>query len=128
MAGASDYLENKILNLVCNGVAYTPPTIKVALFTSAATGLETGDLTGEISGGGYARQSITFNTSTAGSADNNATVQFPQATADWGTVHYMALVDASDNVLLWNTLTVDKEILNGDIFQFSAGDVIATMD
>ena len=50
MAGFSDYLEDKVLDHVFGGVAYTQPTKHVALYTVAPTdtggGTEvTGDLT-----------------------------------------------------------------------------------
>ena len=54
MAGFSDYLEDKVLDHVFGGTAYTAPTtLYVALYTVAPT--DTGGGT-EVSGGAYARQ------------------------------------------------------------------------
>ena len=51
MAGFSDYLEDKVLDHVFGGTAYTAPsTLYVALYTVAPT--DTGGGT-EVSGGGY---------------------------------------------------------------------------
>jgi hypothetical protein len=56
MAGFSDYLEDKVLDHVFGGNAYTAPTtLYVALYTVAPT--DTGGGT-EVSGGAYARQSV----------------------------------------------------------------------
>ena len=61
MAGFSDYLEDKVLDHVFGGNAYTAPsTLYVALYTVAPT--DTGGGT-EVSGGAYARQTATFTVS-----------------------------------------------------------------
>ena len=57
----SDYLEDKVLEHVFGGNAFTAPsTLYVALFTVAPS--DTGGGT-EVSGGAYARQTATFNVS-----------------------------------------------------------------
>ena len=56
MAGFSDYLEDKVLNHVFGGTAYTAPsTLYVGLYTAAPS--DTGGGT-EVSGGSYARKSM----------------------------------------------------------------------
>jgi len=88
MSAASDYLENKLLDHTLGNTAFTQPTVRIALFTNASTNttanLEAGTLTDEVSGNGYARQSISFGTSTNGTAFNDATVTFPTATGNQG--------------------------------------------
>ena len=123
MSAASDYLENEVLDHVLGNGTYTPAgTIYVGLWT-ADDGLESGTLTSEVSGGSYARQSITFDAATGGSADSAATVTFPAATANWGTITHVALMDASTggNVLFHGSVTTSKTIESGDTFQISAG-------
>ena len=68
MAGFSDYLEDKVLDHVFGGVAYTQPTKHVALYTVAPT--DTGGGT-EVTGGAYARQSVAFTVS-GNTASNSA--------------------------------------------------------
>lgn len=129
MSAASDYLENEVLDHVLGNGAYTPAsTIYVGLWT-ADDGLESGTLTSEVSGGSYARQSITFDAATGGSADSAATVTFPAATANWGTITHVALMDAatSGNVLFHGSVTTSKTIESGDTFQISAGNLTISL-
>jgi len=126
MSAASDYLENAVLNHVLGGATYTPPTLSVALFT-ADDGLESGTVTSEIGGGSYARQSIAF-TVTGNQATNTATVQFPTASAAWGTITHVAVVDGSSNVLFHGAVTTPKNIDENDTFQISASNLTISLD
>ena len=81
MAGFSDYLEDKVLDHVFGGNAYTAPsTLYVALYTVAPT--DTGGGT-EVSGGAYARQTAAFTVSGTNptTATNSAAIEYPTATA-----------------------------------------------
>lgn len=136
MAAFSDFLENELLDHTLRNEAYTAPTsLWVALFT-ADNGLEAGTITGEVSTGAYARVEIggasgnSFNLASAGTSANANDITFPTATADWGTVAYAALMDASTagNVLFHGALTVSKTVNNGDTFKFAAGDFSVSLD
>jgi hypothetical protein len=123
----SNYLENKVLDHVFGGVAYTAPaTLYVGLFTSSPG--ETGSGT-EVSGGSYARQTIAF-TVTGSQASNTAAVEFPTATASWGTITFAAIYDAlsGGNLLAYGALTTSKTIDNGDVFRIPAGDFDINLD
>src|SRR3990170_4114767 len=98
MADLSDYLENTIGDHILRNQAFTPPaTIYVALFT-ASTGLEADlGVTGEVSGGSYARQAVTLAAFSGGASSNSGDITFPTATADWGGVTHAALVDHFSN-------------------------------
>ena len=129
MSAASDYLENKVLDHVLGGTTYTQPTnIYVGLWT-ADDGLESGTLTSEVSGGSYAREVMTFDAASAGSADSAATVTFTTATATWGTITHVALMDAltGGNVLFHGAVTTSKTIESGDTFQISAGNLTISL-
>jgi hypothetical protein len=120
------YLENAIINLVCNNTAYTPPiTTYVALYT--ATPGPSGGGT-EVSGDTYVRQAATFSTSTIGSTSNSVDITFPQAGASWGTISYFGLFDAvsSGNLLYYGSLTASKTIASGDQVKFSTGGLSLT--
>lgn len=124
------FLENELYDHILRNAAYTSPTtVYAALFdtTASLANLEAGTLTGEISGGSYARQSITFGAPTAGLGSNSVAVTFPQATANWGTIRYMAIMDALTvgNVLMYTQLDADVVINNGNQFQFNVGDIDA---
>jgi hypothetical protein len=103
MSAASNYLENKVLDHVLGEGARTftsPATIYLALFKETGTGtlanLEAGTLTDEISTSGtaYARQGVNFSAASSGTAATNGTVTWTTATADWGTVTAVAVVDS----------------------------------
>ena len=141
MSAASDYLENKLLDHVLkfgngsltvgSGAGYAPPaTVYVALFT-ASTGLETNSPSAEISTSGkaYGRTAITFATASSGSSASNATVTFSAATANWGTISHVAIMDASTsgNVLFYGAVTTSKTIETGDTFQISSGNLTISL-
>lgn len=129
MSAASDYLEDALLDHVLGGTTYTQPTtLYVGLYT-ASTGLESNSPSAEVSGGSYARQSATFAAASSGSASTNATVTFPAATANWGTITHVAVLDASSggNVLFHGAVTSSKTIETGDTFQISSGNLTITL-
>ena len=77
----SNFLANEILDDVFSGNAYTPPgTFYLALYTVAPTASGGGT---ELSGNGYARQTVAF-TTTAQQSTNSLAVEFPTATAFMG--------------------------------------------
>lgn len=127
MAGFSNFLETEILDHVFGGNAYTAPaTLYLGLYT--ATPSDTGGGT-EVSGGAYARQSSAF-TVTGDTASNTAAVEFPTATASWGTITQIGVFDASTagNLLAYADLTVAKTIESGDVLRVPAGDLDITLD
>jgi hypothetical protein len=132
MAAASNYLENKILDHVLTATAFTQPSRFIALFTGNPG--EAGSFTDEIgtSGTAYARQAVTFGSAASGEISTNATVTFPTATANWGTITHVAIVDSntagSGNVLFYGAVTTSKLIEVGDTFQISQGNLTITLD
>lgn len=129
MAGFSDYLEDKVLEHVFGGNAYSAPsTLYVALYTVAPT--DTGGGT-EVSGGGYVRKTATFNVSGTSptTASNTGAIEYPTATANYGTVVAVGIFDASSsgNLLAYANLTASKVVSTGDVFRFNAGDLDVTL-
>jgi hypothetical protein len=131
VAGLSNYYESKILDHMFRNVAFTPPaTVYVALFTAAPTDAGGGT---EVSGGGYARQAVTFGAVSGGSPSqiaNSAAINFPVATASWGTVVAFGLYDAATagNLLAWANLTTSKLIDVNDQAQFATGALTISLD
>ena len=128
MAEFSDYLENKVLDHVLRNTSYTSPTTAyVGLFTSDPTDAGSGT---EVSGGSYARQALSVTTASGGIVTSSADVTFPQATASWGTVSHIGILDAltSGNLLMHTPLTTAKTIDNGDILKISSGNLTVTLD
>jgi len=129
MAGFSDYLEDKVLDQVFGGTAYTAPsTLYVALYTVAPD--DTGGGT-EVTGGSYARQTATFTVSGTSptTATNAAAIEYPTATANYGTVTSVGILDASSggNLLAYADLDTSKVVSTGDVFRFDAGDLDITL-
>lgn len=127
MAAMSDYLENAIINATLRGTAYTSPTtVYLALFTTDPTDAKTGT---EVTGGAYARQTIAFNAPSNGTAVSTADVLFPIATASWGTVTHIGIMDAltGGNLLYHGALTNAKTIAADDQLKIAAGDISITL-
>ena len=124
----TNYLEDKILDHVLRNTAYTSPTtVYMALFTAAPG--EAGGGT-EISGGGYARQAITFGAASAGAISNSADVTFPVSTSNHGSITHFAILDASTggNMLYFGALGTAKNYDIDDQIKFTAGDIDITDD
>ena len=122
----TDYLENKLVAHTFSNTAYTSPsTVYVALYTTAPTDSTSGT---EVSGGAYARQSASF-TTTANAATNASAIEYPTATAGYGTVVAVAILDASSggNMLAYACLTENKTIDSGDVFRIPAVDLDITI-
>ena len=123
----TDYLENKLLAHTFSNTAYTSPsTVYVALYTVAPTDSTSGT---EVTGGAYARQSASF-TTTASATTNASAIEYPTATAGYGTVVAVAVLDASSggNMLAFASLDTSKTIATGDVFRIPAGDLDITLD
>lgn len=145
MSASSDYLENKLLDHVLRNTAYTSPTtVYVALFNSDdSTGgtsdlLEAGTLTTECTGGGYTRQTVTFDAISNGSTSNSGNLTWATATdGNWGTITHVAVMDSDvdgqgdsagqGNVLFYGALDTAREILQDDTFQITAGSLTITL-
>ena len=130
MDAFSNYYENKIIDHMLRGQAFTPPaTVYIALFT-ANTGLEANLPTGEVSTAatGYTRKAVTLSAASGGSSSNSADVVWDVATANWGTVTAAAIVDHETNtdwgtdvnVLMWADLSTSKTVNNEDLFKILA--------
>lgn len=127
MAEMSNYLENALINATLRNTSYTSPaTVYVGLYTSDPTDANTGT---EVSGGSYARTAVTFGAPSNGVSTNSAAVEFPQATASWGTVTHIGILDASTagNLLYHTQLDVSKAISTGDIFKINSGNLSVTL-
>jgi len=127
MSAMSDYLENKFLDHFL-GTASTsaPAAVYVGLHTADPTDAGTGT---EVSGSGYARQSMAFGAASSGTASNSAAVEFPAASGgSWGTITHIGIWDASSagNLLFHAALTTSKTINDGDIFKVAASGVDIT--
>lgn len=100
------YLENKVLDHINGTASYTEPTgLVIALYSAMPTkAFTSGSPTGtEISGSGYARQTIAFSSAASGSSQNSAQISFPVATSNYSaTVIGWGILDGSGNMLVFH--------------------------
>jgi hypothetical protein len=125
----SNVFETRVLTWLFTGDAVTrPSSFYIALFTSNpaedASGTEV-----STSGTAYARQSATFTVS-GNEATNSAAIEFPTATASYGTVTHIGVYDASTggNLIAYAALTTSKAIDTGDVLRLPANELDITMD
>jgi hypothetical protein len=99
----------------------------VALYTTDPTDADTGT---EVSGGSYARQAVTFGSPSNGVSTNSASVTFPTATGNWGTITHIGIRDASTagNLLYHTPLDTSKTVNTSDVFTISSGNLSVTLE
>lgn len=144
MAAMSDYLENKLIDQIFRGQAFSfPSTLYVGLFTANPS--DTGGGT-EITGNNYARVSVAASlanfagtqgagttaasSGTGGTTSNNASLTFPTPSATWGTVTGFGIYDAASggNLLWYGALSINKTINQGDTVTFPAASLSIQID
>lgn len=126
MANMSNFLENEILDHILSAATYTAPaTVYFGLWTTTLDDTSTGATAGEVSGGSYARVAVTnnatnFPAASGGVKSNGTAITFPTATASWGTVTHMAVLDAASNgnILFWVALGASQAIGDGTTASF----------
>lgn len=137
MTAFSTYLEDKVIDIVLRGDnTWVPPTVYLALFTDSAdtVQLEASDFTNEITNTdpSYVRKPVTFSPPVDGVTSNAGDVSWSPATVVWGTVQYVAVVDAlphgTGKILFYGVLSTPKLIAINDTFSFALGDMAITID
>jgi hypothetical protein len=121
----TNYSIPKVLDAIFGASAIgTPATFYAALFTTAPTASSAGV---EVTGGSYARVSITNNSTnfpntSAQIKSNGTAINWPVSTGAWGTVVAWGLYDASTAGNLWAYGSITSQVLNsGDTMYFSIG-------
>lgn len=141
MPGLSNYLENKLIDHVFRGLAYSlPANLYVGLHTADPTDAGAAN---EVSGNGYSRVALApsmsnwlstngassgASTGTNGQTSNNSLITFPEPSGNWGTVTNFSIYDAltNGNILLSGTLTSAKTVNQGDIVSFPVSSLVVT--
>lgn len=135
MAGKSDWLEAKVLNLTFKAATWTALSAGpwLSLHTAALVDAGTG---AEVSGGSYARKATvaadwTVSGTTPTQVTNAGSLAFPAPTANWGTVTDVGVWDAASagNLLYMAALTASRVINSGDgAPSFAASSLVFTED
>lgn len=124
MTAFSDYAEQAVGNLLLRGVALAPPDpIYLALFTADPG--EAGSA-GEVAGGSYARQPVTFGAPTGGAFSNNARVYFDDMPAV--TVTHWAIYDDTGNMLYSDAWGTPRTYTAGNTATVLPGQLVITHD
>jgi hypothetical protein len=129
--GMTDYLANKMIDLLWRAQAFTwPSNTYVRLVTTTPTNAAGGV---EVATGSYARATLASSLAalsgtqgagttlasngTGGRTSNNATLTFPSPSANWGTATHAELLDAATlgtgNRLFWAPLGTPRTINSG---------------
>jgi hypothetical protein len=117
---------NRLLDASLGVASYTAPTgsMKVALATSASSASAAGT---EVTGGSYARQNVTFGSSSAGSTSNTGAVNFTAMPA--ATVTHVDLYDSNGTPrrAWYGALTASKTTASGDTLSFAIAALVASL-
>jgi hypothetical protein len=122
----TDTAENRVLDWLTGNATTAPTTpLKLALYTAAGTDAADGT---EVTGGSYARQSVTLAAAASGATSNSADITF--STMPSCTVVAWALWDSAGTPVRWwhGSLTASKVVNAGDDFTVVAGDLDLTAD
>lgn len=134
-SGKSNYYISKVLNQFWNATAFTfPSPLYFALWTATLSASSTGSSAGEAAYTGYARVSVTANTTNFPASSGGSAIQNGTAIT-WGansgvsseTETYVAVLDASTtgNILYWGSIT-STTINVGDTPQINVNGLTAT--
>jgi len=120
-----DIIENQLLDALVGTAAYTVTgPIKLALVTANGNDASAGT---EVTGGSYARQTITFGAAASGSISNSASISFTGMPAV--TVVGIEIYDSagSPKRLAYGALTSSRTVTAGDTVQFASSAITLSL-
>lgn len=114
---------NAFLTAITGGTAYTAVSAPIKLALMTANGSPTAAGT-EVTGGSYARQTVTWNTASGGAISNSGVINFTNMPAC--TVVGCEVLDStgSPRRLFWGPLAANKTLGAGDTFQVAASALV----
>ena len=118
-------IENQLLDALVGTTAYTMTgPVKLALVTANGNDASAGT---EVTGGSYARQTITFTAAASGQIENDSAISFTGMPAV--TVVGIELYDSagSPKRLAYGALTVSRAVTAGDTVQFASGAITLSL-
>lgn len=124
-ASLTNYFRDAALNIF-RGVTLAGITPRVGLYTVAPTQSTAGT---EVTGGSYARESVTFGAPSGGVITNSAQVNLPTPSANWGTVVAHGLSDAASagNLLTFAAVSPSQVVNTGNADFFAASALTVTV-
>ena len=136
MAALTNYAKNKLIDHLFRTSTFAKPTTLYIGLVTAITDAGAGIVT-EVTGGSYARvvrNPLDANWSAPvannGTTANIASIQFPAATANWGTCTHFGIWDAATGgtLLIYAPLTAARTITTGTTPSFGAGTLTYQID
>lgn len=137
----SDYLESALYDHLLRGSTFSKPaTLAFALCSGVPVSSNTGANIPEFgNGAGYARVNYGAPANSGWQAKpadtggaNNLVIQWPAATAQWGTASGIAILDSdtfgAGNMLFWAAITTPKLIQTTDAPYFASGQLVINLD
>ena len=125
-----NYLANKILDHIFKTAVYTAPAhIYVALSTANPTDDASGKA--EPSGSNYSRVICdAWDAAASGASQNTNAITMPTASGAWGTIGYMALMDAASagNMLIYGAVVPSQAVGTNDYMEWLAGGLDITLN
>lgn len=122
----TNFLSNSLANAAFRNTSYTSPaTVYVSLYSTEPTTSTSGT---EITGNGYARQSVTYSAPVEGLIESTGNVVFTCTGNDWPTVVAVGMTDADTggNIMFFETIP-GRNINVNDEFKIDAGDLTITI-
>jgi hypothetical protein len=127
----SDNLEQFVLNTFLQQGSWTGGPLEIALYTTLPDEDEQNGV--EVSGGSYARQAISFDVGPSLDGNNDyfvthsATISYPVATANWGTIVGIGIHDTLYVVSLYYGALGTSQVVNtSDQVVFAPGSIVVT--
>lgn len=132
----ADSVHNHFLRAGGHAAVPQPAGLFLALCTADPT--RAGSLANEVTGGGYARQPIAFDApadhgtapNITSRTQNSAKIDFPQASAAWGTVTHWVVVDVvsgAGNPIYQGALDAPEAVNANNVFELAQGALIVDL-
>lgn len=134
MGSLTNYVEDKLMDLVFNKVVYDPPREwYLALLTGDPGDAALGSTAYEVTAAyGYERQQIAFLDPDNRKAVQDGDITFPEASGSWGNVTHWMVTDASPigdgNALAVGAFLNSKTVTNGCVVSVLSAEVMIEFD
>ena len=120
-----DTIENQLLDALVGTSSYSVTTpIKLALMTANGSDSAAGT---EVTGGSYARETISFTSASSGSIENDSAISFTGMPSC--TVVGIEIYDSAGSAkrLAYGALTASRTVTSGDTVQFASGAITLSL-
>lgn len=132
----SNWFENIVMNHIFGKSIHSATTMYIGLCSSNPGEDATGNNCHEMpNSNGYARvgaSSSSWSSSSGGIIYNSATITFPNATGNWGTVTHFVLCNSGSwgggNVLLYGVLDASRYITKYSVPRFDPWELSVSLD